>query len=92
MFRESKAGVRVKTDDNVERRKLGKLGMQEQPLIGQILSPAETARYGALAATAKLSCHGQRRHRALRKRIDTSHGNANNSRLGEGGEVGEVFV
>ena len=52
MFKESKDGVRVKTDDNVERRKLGKLGMQEQPLIGQILSPAETARYGALAATA----------------------------------------
>ena len=27
----------------------------------------------------------------MRKRIDTSHGSANNSRLGEGGEVGEVF-
>ena len=25
------------------------------------------------------------------KRVDTSHGNANNNRLGEGGEIGEVF-
>ena len=32
--------------------KVGKVGMKEQPLIGQILSPAETIRYSALAATA----------------------------------------
>ena len=38
----------IKTDE----KKLGKLGMKEQPLIGQTLSPAETTRYGALAATA----------------------------------------
>ena len=44
--------MRDKTDDSVEKRKLGKLGMKEQPLIGQILSPAETTRYRALAATA----------------------------------------
>ena len=25
------------------------------------------------------------------KGVDTSHGNANNSRLGEDGEIGEVF-
>ena len=31
---------------------MGKLGMKEQPLIGQILSPVETTRYGALAPTA----------------------------------------
>ena len=42
----------TKKDDIVERRKLGKLGMKEQPLIGQILSPAETTRKSALAATA----------------------------------------
>ena len=33
-------------------RKLVKLGMKEQPLVGQILSLAETTRCGALAATA----------------------------------------
>ena len=27
----------------------------------------------------------------LCKRVDTSHGNANNSRLGKDGEIGEVF-
>ena len=43
----------TKTDDIVERRKLGKLGMKEQPLVGQILIPVETNRYRALAATAK---------------------------------------
>ena len=53
MSKESKDEVRDKTDDIVERRKLGKLGMkEEQPMIGQILSPVETTRYGALAATA----------------------------------------
>ena len=52
MSKESKEEVRDKTDDIVEKRKLGKLGMKEQPLIGQILSPAETTRYRALAATA----------------------------------------
>ena len=34
------------------RRERWKLGMKEQPLIGQILSLAGTTRYGALAATA----------------------------------------
>ena len=43
---------REKTDDIVEERKLGKLGMKEQPLVGQILSPSETTRYRALAAAA----------------------------------------
>ena len=41
MSEESKDGVRDKTDDIVEKRKFGKLGMKEQTLIGQILSPAE---------------------------------------------------
>ena len=50
--KENKEEVRDKTDDIVEKRKLGKLGMKEQPLIGQILSPVETTRYSALAATA----------------------------------------
>ena len=45
--------MRDKTDDIVEKRKLGKSGMKEQPLIRQILSPAETTRKRALAATAK---------------------------------------
>ena len=52
MYKENKEDVRDKTDDIVEKRKLGKLGMKEQPLIGQILSPVETTRYRALAATA----------------------------------------
>ena len=51
MSKESKEVVRDRTDDIVKKRKLGKLGMQEQPLIGEILTPAETTRYGALAAT-----------------------------------------
>ena len=52
MSKKSKEEVRSKTDDTVEKRALGKLGMKEQPLIGQILSPAETTQYRALAATA----------------------------------------
>ena len=51
---ESQEEVRDKTGDIVEKRKLGKLDMKEQPLIGQILSPAETTRKRALAATANL--------------------------------------
>ena len=47
--------MRDKTDDIVEERKLGKLGMKEQPLVGQILSPAEITRYRAMAATANVS-------------------------------------
>ena len=38
MSKESKEEVRDKTDDIVEERKLGKLGMKEQPSIGLILS------------------------------------------------------
>ena len=56
MSKENKEDVRDKTDDTVEKRKLGKLGIKEQPLIAQILSPVETTRYRALAATAN-SCH-----------------------------------
>ena len=36
MSKESKGGVRDKPDDFGETRKLGKLGMKEQPLVGQI--------------------------------------------------------
>ena len=52
MSKENKEEVRVKTDDIVEKRKLEKLGMKEQSLIGQILNPVETTRYRALAANA----------------------------------------
>ena len=52
MSKESKDGVRDTTDDIMEKRELGKLGMKEQHLVGQILSPAETTRYRGLAATA----------------------------------------
>ena len=52
MSKENKEEMRDKTDDIVEKRKLGKLGMKEQPLVGQILSLVETTRYRALAATA----------------------------------------
>ena len=53
MFKESKEEVRNITNDLMEKkRKLGNLVAKEQPLIGQILSPAETTRYRALAATA----------------------------------------
>ena len=91
MSKERKDGVRDKTDDIVEKRKLGKLGMKEQPLVGQILSPAETTLCRALAATANFLAIDRRRHRVLCKRVDTSHGHANNNRLGEGGEIGEVL-
>ena len=93
MSKGSKEEVRNKTVDIMEKRKFGKLGVKEQPLIGQILSLAETTRCRALAATADFlqRWHWQRRHRVLCKRVDTAHGNANNSRLGECGEIGEVF-
>ena len=52
MSKENKEEVRDKTDDIVEKRELRKLGMKEPPLVGQILSPVETTRCGALAATA----------------------------------------
>ena len=59
MPKESKDEVRDKTDDIVEKRRLRMLGMKEQPLIGQILSPAETTRYRALAATANFLAMGR---------------------------------
>ena len=52
MSKVSKEDVRDKTDDIVEKRKLENLDMKEQPLVGQILSFAETTRYRALAATS----------------------------------------
>ena len=52
MSKENKEEVRDKKDDFVEKRKLEKLGMNELPLIGQILNLVETTRYRALAATA----------------------------------------
>ena len=51
MSKENKE-VRDKTDDIVEKRRLGKLGMKEQPLVGQILNLVETTRRRALAASA----------------------------------------
>ena len=47
MSKESMEDVRDKTNDIVEKTNLGKLGMKEQPLVGQILSPAKTTRYRA---------------------------------------------
>ena len=44
MSKEGKEEVRNKTDDIMEKER-------ERPLIGQILSPAETTRYGAMTAT-----------------------------------------
>ena len=52
MSKDNKEEVRDKTDDIVEKRKLEKLGMKEQPPIGQILNRIETTRYRALAANA----------------------------------------
>ena len=54
MSKENKEEMRDKTDDIVEKRKLGMLAVKEQPLIGQILSPVENTRKRALAATANL--------------------------------------
>ena len=87
MSKESKDGA----DDMMEKRKLGKLGMKKQPLVGQILSSAETTRYRALAATTNFLTIDRGEHRVLRKRVDTSHGNANSCRLGENGDIGEIF-
>ena len=89
MSKENKEEVRDKTDDIVEERKLGKLDMKEQPLIGQILSPVETTRYRSLAATANFLAIDRGDIVYCAKEL--SHGNANNSRLGEDGEIGEVF-
>ena len=52
MSKESKEEVRNRTDDIMEKRKLGKLGVKEQPFFGQTLSPAETTWFRAMAATA----------------------------------------
>ena len=82
--------VRETNQMTLEKRQFGKLGMKEQPLVGQILSPAETTRKRALAATANFHAI-DREDMVLRKRIDTSHGNANNHRLGESGKSGEIF-
>ena len=72
MSKESKEDVRDKTDDIVEKRKLGKLGMKEQPLVGQILSQLPIF----LPLTEETSC-------TVQKAVDTSTGHANNNRLGE---------
>ena len=89
MSKESKEDVRDKTDDIVEKRKLGKLGMKEQPLIGQILSPAETTRKRAVAATANFLAIDRGDIVYCAKEL-TRH-MATPNRLREGGEVGEVF-
>ena len=91
MSKENKEEVRDKTDDIVENIKLVKLGMKEQPLIGQILNLVETTRYRALAATANFLAIDRGDIVYCVKGVDTSHGNANNSRLGEDGEIGEVL-
>ena len=57
MSKENKEEVRDRTDDIVEKRKLGKLGMKEQPLVGQMLSPVETTRCRAIGRNCQFSCH-----------------------------------
>ena len=83
--------MRDKTDDIMEKRKLGKLGMKEQPLIGQILSPAETTRYRALAATANFLAIDRRDIVHCAKELTRHMSTPTAADLGEGGEVGEVF-
>ena len=91
MSKESMEEVRDNTDDIVEKRKLGKLGMQEQPLIGQILSPAETTRNRALAATANFLAIDRGDIVYCAKELTRHNGNTNKSRPGEGGELGELL-
>ena len=83
--------MRDKTDDIVEKRKLGKSGVKEQPLIGQILSPVETTRYTALAATANFLAidRGDIVHCA--KELTRHMATPTTWRLGEDGGIGEAF-
>ena len=53
LFKENKEEVRDKTDDIVEQRKLGKLGMKEQPTDRTDFEPCRNPRYRALGETAK---------------------------------------
>ena len=57
MSKENNEEVRDKTDDTVEKRKLGKLGMKEQPLIGQILSPVENQTVWSIGSNCQFSRH-----------------------------------
>ena len=66
MSKENKEEVRDK-NRHFGEEKLGKLGMEEQPLVGQTLSLVETTQYRALAATANFLSNLQRRHRVLCK-------------------------
>ena len=78
MSKENMEEVRDKADDIVEKSKLGKLGMKEQPLIGHTLRPAETTRHrGDIVYCAK----------ELTRQMATPQ----TDKLGEGGEIGVVF-
>ena len=88
MSKEHKEEVRYKTDDIVEKRKLGKLGMKEQPLVGQILSPAETTRKRALAATANFLAIDRGDIVYCAKELTRHRAKPT---TGEDGEIGEVF-
>ena len=88
MSKENKEEVRDKTDDIVEKRKLRKMCMKEQPLVGQILTPVETTRYRALAATTNFLAIDRGDIVYCAKEL-TRH--MDNNRLGEDGEIGEVL-
>ena len=65
--------------------------MKELPLIGQILNPVETTRYRALAATANFLAIDRGDIVCCGKELTRHMATPTNSRLGEDGEIGEVF-
>ena len=65
--------------------------MKEQPLVGQILSPAETTRYRAVAATANFLAIDKGDIVYCAEELTRHMAKPTTNRLGEGGEIGEVF-
>ena len=71
--------------------KVGKVVQEGTTTSRTDFEPCRNHSVKSIGSNCQFSCHLQRRHRVLCKRVDTPHGNANNNRLGEGGEIGEVF-
>ena len=70
---------------------LGKLGVKEQPLIGQFLSLAETTRFRAMEAIANFLAIDRGDIMYCAKELTRHMAAPNNHRLGAGGGFGKVF-
>ena len=91
MSNESKEEVRDKTYDVVEE-KIGKVGHEGTVTDRTDFELCRNHSEESIVRNSFFSSHRQRIHRVLCKGADMSHGNANNGRLGEDGDIGEVFV